>query len=134
MPQTNLIRGHSRTRGCSNCTSQWGQSCWSHISLLKVSLPYTKGQLISKCLFVVFNFFQKTNKNKSTCGIIIVKANSFVHFLKKCQLEKNHIDFVWPLVSLRKNQSKYCFLIGLQLKNVLAKMDWFSITALWCNK
>ena len=25
-----------------------------------------KGQLISKCLFGVFNFFQKTNENKST--------------------------------------------------------------------
>ena len=25
----------------------------------------TKGQLISKCLFVDFNFFQKTNKNTS---------------------------------------------------------------------
>ena len=26
----------------------------------------TKGQLISKCLFGVFNFLQKTNENKST--------------------------------------------------------------------
>ena len=25
-----------------------------------------KGQVISKCLFGVFNFFQKTNANKST--------------------------------------------------------------------
>ena len=25
-----------------------------------------KGQLISKCIFGVFNFFQKTNENKST--------------------------------------------------------------------
>ena len=30
-----------------------------------------KGQLISKCLFSVFNFLQKTNKNKSTWGIIV---------------------------------------------------------------
>ena len=28
-------------------------------------LPIAKGQLISKCLFGVFNFFQKTNKNTS---------------------------------------------------------------------
>ena len=27
---------------------------------------FTKGQLISKCLFGVFTFFQKTNENKST--------------------------------------------------------------------
>ena len=26
----------------------------------------TKGQLISKCIFGVFTFFQKTNENKST--------------------------------------------------------------------
>ena len=28
----------------------------------------TKGQIISKCLFGVFNFFQKTNKNTSHCS------------------------------------------------------------------
>ena len=28
----------------------------------------TKGQLISKCLFAVFNFLQKTNEKKSTRG------------------------------------------------------------------
>ena len=32
-----------------------------------------KGKLISKCLFGVFNFFQKTNENKSTWGFIVVK-------------------------------------------------------------
>ena len=31
----------------------------------------TKGQLISKCLFGVINFLQKTNKNKSTWGFIV---------------------------------------------------------------
>ena len=29
------------------------------------SQEVSKGQLISKCLFCVFNFFQKTNENKS---------------------------------------------------------------------
>jgi len=37
-----------------------------------------KGQLISKCLFGVFNFFQKTNEDKSTWGIKVVKPNSFI--------------------------------------------------------
>ena len=27
---------------------------------------FSKGQIISKCLFGVFNFLQKTNENKST--------------------------------------------------------------------
>jgi hypothetical protein len=33
-----------------------------------------KGQLISKCLFGVFNFLQKMNKNKSTWGFIVKVA------------------------------------------------------------
>ena len=42
-----------------------------------------KGQLISKCFFGVFNFFQKMNENRSTWGIIVVKLNSFVRFLEE---------------------------------------------------
>ena len=34
----------------------------------------TKGQLISKCLFVDFNFFQKPNKNRSHSS-----KNEFIH-------------------------------------------------------
>ena len=50
---------------------------------LKDSIVVSKGQLISKCLFGVFNFLQKTNENKSTWGIIIVKSNLFVCFLEE---------------------------------------------------
>ena len=39
-----------------------------------------KGQLVLKCLFGVFNFLQKTNENKSTWVIIVVKSNLFVRF------------------------------------------------------
>ena len=67
-----------------------------------------KGQLISKCLFGVFNFFQKMNKNKSTWGIIVVKSNSFIHFLEETSAWKNNFDFVWPLaeVDIQKGSSK----------------------------
>ena len=41
-----------------------------------------KGQLISKFLFGISNFFQKTNENKSTLGII--PSNSFVLGLTIC--------------------------------------------------
>ena len=43
----------------------------------------SKGQLISKWFLGVVDFFQKTNKSKSTCGIIVVKLNLFVHFLEE---------------------------------------------------
>ena len=49
---------------------------------LKDSIVVSKGQLFSKCLFGVFNFLQKTNENKSTWGIIVVKLNFFVLFLE----------------------------------------------------
>ena len=57
----------------------------------------SKGQLILKCLFDVFNFSQKTNKNKSTWGIIVVKLNFFVRFLGEMKIPKGHIEINWPL-------------------------------------
>ena len=53
--------------------------------------------------FGVFDFFQKTNENKSTWGIIVVKANLFVRFLEELSAWKNHDDFVWPLVYIMWN-------------------------------
>ena len=56
------------------------------MGVTNASVPFlevVKGQLISKHLFLVFNFFQKTNKIQSTCGIIVLKSNSFVHFWRK---------------------------------------------------
>ena len=58
---------------------------------------FTKGQLISKCLFGVFNFFQKTNKNKSTWGIKVVKSNYFVRFLEELRIPKSPFEINWPL-------------------------------------
>ena len=64
-----------------------------------VSCHWLKGQLISKCLFGVFDFFQKTNKIKLTWGIIVVKSNSFVCFWRKSMTPKNHFEINWPLVA-----------------------------------
>ena len=50
-----------------------------------VLLSSFKGHLISKCLFGVFNFSQKTNENKSTWGIIVVKSNFFVRFFGRIE-------------------------------------------------
>ena len=75
---------------------------WKHqkdFGSTEISCNFTKGQLISKCLFGVFNFFQKTNKNKSTWDIILVKSKEkytlfskveFIHsfdFWKNLQLD-----------------------------------------------
>ena len=82
--------------GFWNCLSlkKWCTSwCATHSAFTGV----LKGQLISKYLFGVFSFLQKTNENKSTWSIIVVKSNSFVRFLEETLAWKNHFDFVWPL-------------------------------------
>ena len=61
---------------------------------------FSKGQLISKCLFGVFKIFQNTNENKSTWGIIVVKANFFVRFLEELRIPKSSFEINWPLVSI----------------------------------
>ena len=61
-----------------------------HFSLLcnmkvfKNLVKCSKGQLISKCLFGVFTFFQKTNENQSSN----VRSVRLFVFLKKHRLEK----------------------------------------------
>ena len=72
-----------------------------------------KGQIISKWFFGVFGFLQKTNENKSTWGIIVVKSNSFVRFLEEIEDIKNPFEINWPL---RTNQIK-SFMILLTFNN-----------------
>ena len=45
-------------------------------------------------LFGVFDFLQKTNENKSTWGIIVVKSNSFVRFLEEIEYIKNPFEII----------------------------------------
>ena len=52
----------------------------SSLSYLRSKVD-AKGQIISKCLFGVFTFFQKTNENKSTSSCLFL-------FRKKRRLEK----------------------------------------------
>ena len=64
---------------------------------LFTSKSSSKGQLISKCLYGVFNFFQKSKENKSTWDIIVVKSNSFVHFLEEFTAWQFAFEVYWPL-------------------------------------
>ena len=68
----------------------------------QTSNKIAKGQSISKWCFGVFDFFQKTNQNKSTWGIIVVKSNSFVHFLEESSAWKKTqrlcLTFTQPLL------------------------------------
>ena len=67
-------------------------------NLLGIILNYlcTKGQIISKWFFGVFYLLPKTNENKSIWGIIVVKSNSFVHFLEEIEDIKTPFEINWP--------------------------------------
>ena len=77
-----------------------------------------KGQLISKCLFGVFKFFQKTNENKSTWGIIVVKSNFFVRFFGRIEdTKKKHVPRI----------IRYMFLDGKYVQTSTARENnWTS--------
>ena len=54
------------------CTG--GDLCLGQKPPIDSQRVHTKGQIISKCLFGVFNFFQKTNENISHTS-----KNEFIH-------------------------------------------------------
>ena len=60
---------------------------WLHVN-------HVKGQLILKCLFCVFNFFQKMNKNTLHSSIM----NSFVQFLEEFTAWQFAFEISWPLI------------------------------------
>ena len=67
--------------------SRW----WVKIIYSKEIIKFdTKGQLISKWFYGVDDFLQKTNENKSTWGIIVLK----VEFVRSFFRENIHFDFV----------------------------------------
>ena len=58
-----------------------------------------KGQIISECLFGVFNSFKRTNKNTSHSS----KTNSFIRFLEEFTDWQFAFEINWPLeTSVRK--------------------------------
>ena len=81
---------------------------WNHLKVLLTWVIYlslvsskstwsTKGHLISKCQFGVFNFSQKMNENKSTWGIIVLKSIFFVRILGELKIPKSPFEINWPL-------------------------------------
>ena len=87
-----------KLRACSVEMACFNKECELIKCLQYVILQLnTKGQIISKWFFGFFGFLQKTNENKSTWGIIVVKSNSFVHFLEEIEDIKNPFEIIWPL-------------------------------------
>ena len=72
---------------------------WVATWAIVLVITWAKGQLISKCLFGVFNSPKKMNENNLSWGTIVVKSNIFVHFLGKFKIPKRHFEINWPLAS-----------------------------------
>ena len=80
---------HTNLNSAKGRSVNFIRTFWCHhfdqntTNFLRISALASKGQLISKWFFGVFDFFKKTNENKSFWGIIVVKSNSFVRFLEE---------------------------------------------------
>ena len=59
-----------------------------------------KGQLISKCLFGIFNSPKKQTKNLNFTTVVPQGSSRivFVHFLVELKTPKRHFDINWPLL------------------------------------
>ena len=73
-------------------------------------------------VFWVVDFLQKTNKNMSTWGIIVVKLNSFVHFLEEIDDPKNHFEINRPLWTHSLCPRPWNSITGIA---ILFKIKWF---------
>ena len=100
--------------------------------ILALSVDTAKGQLISKCLFWCLQFSQKTNKNNSTWGTIVVKS-FFYHFLGELKIPKIHFEINWPLkkylsgISVHYLCVIYHSAVGRYLLNVVLEVRMISI-------
>ena len=83
-----------------------------------------KGQSISKCLFGFFNFSQKTKKNKSTWGIIVVKSNFFCSVFGRIEDTKKSF---WNKLTFRSYRWLFLWICKLQFDSSL--QFFFSFTS-----
>ena len=54
---------------------------------------HTKGQIISKRFFLA----EDSSKKRTKTSHIVVKMNSFVHFLEESSARKKRFEIIWPL-------------------------------------
>ena len=88
------------------------------LSLDMVDGGWTKGQLISKCLFDVFNSSKKNElENHNFCPSLLGQK-FFVRFLEELKKPKRHFEINRPLISVKKKCdyfSKFSCIIIFQL-------------------
>ena len=107
MNQGQTIRSQTRSNNDKVCTVECLQvqkqtfKIWQKIWQKTYNSATSEGQLISTCLFGVFNLSQKTNKNKSTYGIIVVKSTFFVRFLGESRIPKSQFEINWPFIFIQ---------------------------------
>jgi hypothetical protein len=87
---------------------------------------YFKGQIISKGLFGVLEFSQKTNKRICRSS----KNNSSVHFLGKLKDTKSPFEIIWPLGSRFKKDETRLFPNAIWEK-CKWKVQMFILVTLW---
>ena len=80
---------------------------------------------------------KKTNENKSTWGIIVLKSNFFVHFLEELRIPRSPFEINWPLASLTYSTSSIPMKLlccQYRINNVILKLQKEESNDLWTKK
>ena len=76
---------------------------WNYYWFRTFVYPNTKGQLILKCLFSVFNSPTKGTKTIRLEVPQVVKLNFIIQFLGQLKIPKRHFEINWPLIVCKFN-------------------------------
>ena len=91
------------------------------------NMVLSAGQLISKCLFGVFNFSKKKNENKLTWGIIAVKSNFLFVFWKNWEYRKVLMKLskpLWPDFPNFVQKAHQSFFESVRINKQTKKIEW----------
>ena len=78
-----------------------------------------KGQIISKRLFGILGFFQKTNEQIRFLVLLGKKPNSFVRFLEESEDTISFFEIIWPLVGMHTLNSLLYVRFGKQISKYI---------------
>ena len=76
------------------------------ISLIQIYCPFSRSVTCEISLWCL-QFSQKTNKNNSTWGTIVLKSNFFVHVLGELKIPKRHFENKWSNLNLRSTNASW---------------------------
>ena len=60
--------------------------------------------------------------------VLVVKTNSFVHFLGEFEDTKSPFEIIWPLIKIKSESKKYPLVIFTDSNKTIKELSWHCIT------